>query len=81
MLLARKIPVRIISDIMPLIDQVTKDMVAAMKNREEARLSAIRMVKAAPMKKKFRKSKCLLRVFKTEAGEQIWFGGQVFRVK
>jgi uncharacterized protein YqeY len=37
---------------MPLIDQVTKDMVAAMKNREEARLSAIRMVKAALMKAK-----------------------------
>jgi len=48
----RKSPVRIISDIMPLIDRVTKDMVAAMKNREEARLSAIRMVKAALMKAK-----------------------------
>src|SRR3984885_13848303 len=41
-----------ISDIMPLIDQVQKDMVAAMKNREEARLSAIRMIKAALMKAK-----------------------------
>lgn len=37
---------------MPLIDQVQKDMVAAMKNREGARLSAIRMVKAALMKAK-----------------------------
>ena len=37
---------------MPLIDQVQKDMVAAMKNREEARLSAIRMIKAALMKAK-----------------------------
>jgi uncharacterized protein YqeY len=37
---------------MPLIDQVQKDMVAAMKNREEARLSALRMLKAALMKLK-----------------------------
>jgi uncharacterized protein YqeY len=37
---------------MPLIDQVQKDMVAAMKNREEARLSAIRMIKSALMKAK-----------------------------
>src|SRR6476619_1064393 len=38
--------------IMPLIDQVQQDMVAAMKSRDEARLSAIRMVKAALMKAK-----------------------------
>jgi len=37
---------------MPLIDQVQKDMVAAMKAREEARLSALRMLKAALMKQK-----------------------------
>jgi uncharacterized protein len=37
---------------MPLIDQVQKDMVAAMKSRDEARLSAIRMIKAALMKAK-----------------------------
>ena len=37
---------------MPLIDQVTQDMVAAMKSRDEARLSAIRMIKAALMKAK-----------------------------
>lgn len=37
---------------MPLIDQVQKDMVAAMKNREEARLSALRMIKSAFMKLK-----------------------------
>jgi uncharacterized protein len=37
---------------MPLIDQVTADMVAAMKSRDEARLSAIRMIKAALMKAK-----------------------------
>jgi uncharacterized protein YqeY len=37
---------------MPLIDQIQKDMVTAMKAREEARLSALRMVKAALMKQK-----------------------------
>ena len=37
---------------MPLIDQIQQDMVAAMKGREEARLSALRMVKAALMKAK-----------------------------
>jgi uncharacterized protein YqeY len=37
---------------MPLIDQVQKDMVAAMKSREAARLSALRMIKAALMKLK-----------------------------
>jgi uncharacterized protein YqeY len=35
---------------MPLIDQIQKDMVAAMKSKEEARLSALRMIKAALMK-------------------------------
>jgi len=42
----------IMADTMPLIDQVQKDMVAAMKSREEARLSALRMIKAALMKQK-----------------------------
>jgi len=37
---------------MPLIDQVQQDMVAAMKGKEEARLSALRMIKAALMKAK-----------------------------
>ena len=37
---------------MPLIDQVQQDMVAAMKSRDEARLSALRMIKAALMKQK-----------------------------
>jgi uncharacterized protein YqeY len=32
---------------MPLLDQVQKDMVQAMKAREEARLSALRMIKSA----------------------------------
>jgi uncharacterized protein len=37
---------------MPLLDQVQQDMVAAMKSRDEARLSALRMIKAALMKQK-----------------------------
>ena len=37
---------------MPLIDQVQQDMVAAMKSGEAARLSALRMIKAALMKLK-----------------------------
>jgi hypothetical protein len=37
---------------MPLIDQVQKDMVAAMKSKEDLRLSALRMLKAALMKLK-----------------------------
>src|ERR1041384_4337076 len=37
---------------MPLIDKVQQDMVAAMKARDEARLSALRMIKAALMKAK-----------------------------
>ena len=37
---------------MPLIDQVQKDMVAAMKSKAEDRLSALRMIKAALMKLK-----------------------------
>src|SRR5205085_10989352 len=32
---------------MPLLDQVQKDIVAAMKAKEEARLSALRMIKTA----------------------------------
>lgn len=35
---------------MPLLDQIQKDMVAAMKAKDEARLSAIRMLKAALQK-------------------------------
>jgi hypothetical protein len=40
------------SVIMPLIDRIQQDMVAAMKGREEARLGALRMIKAALMKQK-----------------------------
>jgi uncharacterized protein YqeY len=32
---------------MPLLDQIQKDMTAAMKGREEARLGALRMIKTA----------------------------------
>jgi uncharacterized protein YqeY len=35
---------------MPLLDQIQRDMVTAMKSREEARLGALRMVKAALQK-------------------------------
>jgi uncharacterized protein YqeY len=37
---------------MPLIDQVQQEMVAAMKSGDAARLSALRMLKAALMKQK-----------------------------
>ena len=37
---------------MPLVDQIQTDMVSAMKSRDEARLSALRMIKAALMKLK-----------------------------
>jgi uncharacterized protein len=37
---------------MPLLDRIQADMTAAMKGREEARLSALRMIKAALMKQK-----------------------------
>ncbi|HEY1240328.1 MAG TPA: GatB/YqeY domain-containing protein [Bryobacteraceae bacterium] len=37
---------------MPLIDRVQQDMVSAMKSRDEARLSALRMIKAGLMKLK-----------------------------
>ena len=42
----------IMGNIMTLIDRVQQDMVVAMKAREEARLSALRMIKAALMKLK-----------------------------
>jgi len=37
---------------MPLIDQVQKDMTAAMKSSDQARLAGLRMIKAALMKYK-----------------------------
>nr|ADC35890.1 hypothetical protein [uncultured bacterium 246] len=39
-------------EIMTLIDRIQQDMTAAMKAREEARLGALRMIKAALMKQK-----------------------------
>jgi len=42
---------------MPLIDQVQQEMVAAMKSGDAARLSALRMLKAALMKLKVDSSK------------------------
>jgi uncharacterized protein len=35
---------------MPLLDQIQRDMAAAMKSREEARLDALRMIKSALQK-------------------------------
>jgi uncharacterized protein YqeY len=40
---------------MSLVDQIQKDIVAAMKSRDEARLSTLRMVKTALMNKKVEK--------------------------
>ena len=40
---------------MPLVDQIQKDIVTAMKSRDEARLSTLRMVKTALMNKKIEK--------------------------
>ena len=42
---------------MPLTDQVQQEMVAAMKSGDAARLSALRMLKAALMKRKVDSSK------------------------
>ena len=72
---------------MPLIDQVQKDMVAAMKSREELRLSALRMLKAALMKLKVDSPKPLdeaaeMQVLKslikqrTDAAEMFRMGGR-----
>ena len=44
---------------MPIVEQVEKDLVAAMKAREELRLSVLRMAKAALMNKKIELGKAL----------------------
>ena len=49
---------------MPLLDRIQKDMVEAMKAKEEARLSALRMIKAALKKQEVDSMKPL-----TEQGE------------
>jgi uncharacterized protein YqeY len=72
---------------MPLIDRVQQDMVAAMKSRQEARLSALRMIKAALMKAKVDSPKPLdeaaeMQILKslikqrTEAAEMFRKGGR-----
>lgn len=40
---------------MPIVEQITKDMIAAMKAREELRLSTIRMMKSALKNKEIEK--------------------------
>lgn len=50
---------------MPLLDQIQKDLVAAMKAKDEARLSALRMMKTALMKTQVDSMKAL-----DEAAEQ-----------
>jgi uncharacterized protein YqeY len=50
---------------MPILDQLQKDLVAAMKAKEEARLSAIRMIKTALQKAQADTGKPL-----DDAGEQ-----------
>ena len=73
---------------MPLIDKIQQDMVAAMKGREEARLSALRMMKAALMKQKVDSPKPLdeaaeMQVLKslikqrTDAAEMFRKGGRI----
>jgi uncharacterized protein YqeY len=54
---------------MPLLEQIQKDMLAAMKAKEEAKLSAVRMVKSALMKEKVDSMKEL-----DEAAEQKVLG-------
>ena len=44
---------------MPLIDQVQQQMVAAMKSRDEARLSALRMLKASLMNREVERGRAL----------------------
>ncbi len=73
---------------MPLLDQVQKDMTAAMKARDEARLSALRMLKAALKKAEVDAMKPLddaaeMQVLKslvkqrTDAAEMFHKGGRV----
>lgn len=73
---------------MPLIDKIQQDMVAAMKSRDEARLSALRMVKAALMKQKVDSPKPMddaaeMQVLKslmkqrTDAAEMFRKGGRI----
>ena len=40
-------PIRVYNPLMPLVDQIQKDIVTSMKAKDEARLSTLRMVKSA----------------------------------
>src|SRR6266545_5295499 len=76
-----------IADGMPLLDRVQKQMTEAMKARDEARLSALRMIKAALKKQEIDSMKPLdeaaeMQVLKslvkqrTEAAEMFRKGGR-----
>jgi uncharacterized protein YqeY len=56
---------------MPLIDQIAKDMVTAMKGKQEARLSALRLIKAALMKLKVDSPKPLDEAAEMQALKQL----------
>ena len=58
---------------MPLLDQIQKDMVAAMKAKDEARLSAIRMVKSALQKFQIDSMKPLFLAVQAVPGERRQF--------
>jgi uncharacterized protein YqeY len=73
---------------MPLLDKIQKDMVDAMKAKDEARLSAVRMIKAALMKQKVDSPKPIdeaaemailnmLMKQRTESAEMFRKGGRV----
>jgi uncharacterized protein len=59
---------------MPLLDQLQKDLVAAMKAKEEARLSAIRMIKTALQKAHVDSSKPLDDAGREQMDQQILKG-------
>src|ERR1700745_707299 len=44
---SKRISTSVYNPVMPLVDQIQKDIVAAMKAKDEARLSTLRMVKSA----------------------------------
>src|ERR1700732_1282419 len=55
---------------MSLIDQVQLEMVAAMKSRSEARLSALRMLKSALMKQNIDAAEMFRKAGRTEQAEK-----------
>ncbi len=75
------------ASVMPLLERIQTEMVAAMKSRDEARLSALRMIKAALRKHEIDQMKPLdsateIQLLKTlikqhvEAAEQFRKGGR-----